>query len=200
MSPLRARTLTEAHLYITLTASRDDPGRAAEPERDYEAHTTLTEGQDGWTLRFDGQALGLALGVEVVVPYEAEAEARRDRLRFGSGRSELIDAGQWRVLGAAYARRAMREDLLFAATPDDPERFQGVVRAWEWARDATAEVARFLPPGAAEVPASAFWTGHGAAIHREAPQRFTRASLEGDIAAYQETLDDFIVTNTGRDA
>ncbi|MFC4529499.1 hypothetical protein [Sphaerisporangium dianthi] len=199
MSPLRARTLMEAHLYITLAASRDDPGRAAEPELDHEARTTLTEGEDEWTLRFDGHDLGLALRVEVRVPYATELEARRGRLRFGAGRSELIDAGQWRVLGAAYARRAMRDDLLFAASPGDPEAFERVVLTWESARDATAEAAKFLPPGASEVPGTAFWTEQGAAIRREAPERFTRASLEGDIAFYQETLDDFILAHTGRD-
>ncbi|GGL10597.1 hypothetical protein Sme01_16070 [Sphaerisporangium melleum] len=194
MPPLRARTLREAYLYLMLTA-----GREGEPGRDHEAHTTLTEGQDAWTLRFDGRALGLSLLVEVLVPYASEAEARRDRLPYGAGRSELVDAGQWRLAGATFARRAMREDLLFAASPGDPERFRSVVLAWESARDATAEAARFLPPGAAELPDTAFWTEQGTAARRDAPGKFTRASLESDLASYQETLDDFIVTHTTRD-
>ncbi|WP_248961045.1 hypothetical protein [Sphaerisporangium perillae] len=198
MPALRARTLLEAHLYVTLTASHDDPGPADRPERDFDAHTTLTEGPEEWTVHFDGRALGLPLEIDVLVPYLTEFEARQDRLRFGAGRSELIDAGQWRLLGASYARRALREDLRFAADPTDPERFKAVVLGWEFARDATAEAAKFLPPGAGEVPAEGFWTESGTAMRRQAPERFTRESLESDIAGYQETLDDFIVTHTSR--
>ncbi|WP_214411987.1 hypothetical protein [Sphaerisporangium fuscum] len=192
MAPPRARTLLEAHLYVTLTAGGPD---AAETEHDFEAHTTLTEGAEEWTLRFDGHPLGLPVLVEVQVPYDSEAEARAERLPFGSGRSELIDAGQWRALGASYARRAMREDLMFAAAPGDRERFEEVLLTWELARDATIEAARFLPEGADEVPGSGFWTEQGAEVRREAPGRFTRESLEDDIYTYQEMLDDFVAAH-----
>ena len=45
-----------------------------------------------------------------------------------------------------------------------------------------AEVAKFLPPGADEIPDEAFLTDEGRAAKRAAPHRFTRAYLEGEMA------------------
>ncbi|RCG32643.1 hypothetical protein DQ384_03900 [Sphaerisporangium album] len=193
---LRARTLVEAYLYIDLTlAGGDDEddgfGAADEPGLSARPWTTLTEGADAWTLRFDGPATGPRHLIDVVVPYETEAEARRDRLRFGSGVSELVDAGQWRMVSDEYAQRALSADLSFADTPEDDERYREVVLNWEFARDALAEAAKFLPGGADEVPATAFWTDMGTAVHEEDPGRFTRSRLEDDIAFYEENLQHF---------
>ncbi|MFC4584705.1 hypothetical protein [Sphaerisporangium corydalis] len=202
MSPLVARTLVEAYLYIDLAAlaadDRDEESEEAGPVRDHQAATTITEGREAWTLRFDGRDLEPALEVVVLVPYQTEYQARQEGLRFGDGPSELIDAGQWRVVSAGYARRTMRNDLEFAEDPGDPRHFQSVVTGWESARDAAIEVAKFLPDGADAVPASAFWSEMGSAAHRDEPELFTREALETDIAFFQETLDDFIVTHTGR--
>ncbi|MEV6982934.1 hypothetical protein AB0M95_16955 [Sphaerisporangium sp. NPDC051017] len=195
---LRARTLVEAYLYIDLTLAAGDgdggddgfgePGLSARP------WTTLTEGADAWTLRFDGPATGPRHLIDVVVPYRTEAEARRDRLRFGPGPSELVDAGQWRLVADEYAQRALAADLSFADTPEDDERYHEVVLNWEFARDALAEAAKFLPAGADAadtVPETAFWTGMGTAVREEDPGRFTRSRLEDDIAFYGENLQHF---------
>jgi hypothetical protein len=62
---------------------------------------------------------------------------------------------------------------------------------WEFARDATREAAKFLPPGADEIPDTAFWTEMGVVAHEEQPERFTRSRLEDDIDFYQENIDHF---------
>ncbi|GAA3812209.1 hypothetical protein GCM10022226_36070 [Sphaerisporangium flaviroseum] len=197
MSSQRARTLVEAYLYIRITArAAEGEGHERHTARDYEAQTALTEGPDEWRLFFDGRDLGLALRIDVHIPYRAEADARRDGLRFGHGTSELIDAGQWRMVSSGYAERAMREDLRFIDTPTDADLFGSVVLGWESARDAVAEAAKFLPPTAKEVPPSAFWTETGRAAHRERPDLFTRESLERDIASYEEARVEFIVMHT----
>lgn len=173
-----ARTLAEAHLYLGLTSAEagDEAGRA-EP--------TLTEGPQAWTLRrADPPA-------EVLVPYASEAEARRDGLRFGTGLSALIDAGEWLQIAAVYARRARRESLFFAQDPGDDERYQSIVDGWELARDATVEAAKFLTDDSDELPAEAFWTEMGTSARRESPDRFTRDRLESDIEFCEQSLADF---------
>lgn len=178
-----ARTLVEAYLYISLTASA--AGIGDDVPRDVRAETTLTEGQDAWTLRHAGS------GEEVLVRYATEAEARQDDLRFGSGVSTLIDAGQWLQTAAVYARRALREGLFFAQDPTGDERFPAIVEGWELARDATVEAAKFLPADGDEVPATAIWTEMGASARVESPERFTRDRIESDIAFCRQSLEDF---------
>ena len=178
-----ARTLVEAYLYISLTASA--AGLGDDVPRDVRAETTLTEGQDAWTLRH------AASGEEVVVRYATEAEARQDDLRFGSGVSTLLDAGQWLQIAAVYARRALREGLFFAQDPTGEERYLSVVDGWELARDATVEAAKFLPADTDEVPATAVWTEMGTSAREESPERFTRDRIESDIAFCGQSLEDF---------
>jgi hypothetical protein len=181
---LYARTLVEAYLYISLTTSAE--GLGEDVPRDPREATTLTEGQDAWTLRYRDEHR-----IELLVRYETEAEARRADLRFGPGVSELIDAGQWLQVAAVYARRALREGLFFAQDPTGAERFQGIVEGWELARDATVEASKFLPDDADEVPVTALWTAMGTAAHQESPERFTRDRIESDIAFCRQSLDDF---------
>jgi hypothetical protein len=187
---LRARTLVEAHLFINLTLA----GGIASEEvtRDYERWTTLTEGTDAWTLRFDGppQAAGGEI-IEVEIPYASEAEAREAGSRFGIGLSELLDPGQWQLVSAGYARRVVQEDLEFGEDPTDRDQYESVVKGWEYARDTTAEVVKFMPPGVDEVPSAAFWTEMGKAVHEREPERFTRSRLTDDMAFYQDNLDTF---------
>ncbi|MEV7969727.1 hypothetical protein AB0O34_27670 [Sphaerisporangium sp. NPDC088356] len=197
MSPLHARTIVEAYLFVDLTAVAAEQGEDAAGTRDYRAHTKLTEGAGAWRLRFDGRGLGLPLAFEVLVPFETEFQARREHLRFGDGPSELIDAGQWRVVGAGYAGRAMRDDLRYSEEPGDA-RYQSVVLGWESARDAVAEVAKFLPEDAGEVPATAFWSDVGEAALRDEPELFTRQAVESDIAFFQRRLDHFTARHADR--
>lgn len=167
MPVLTARTLAEAQLYINLTVEGGRPG-------EYEELITPIEGPTSWSLRHEQG--------EIEVPYLSEEEARQSGERFGSGRSELLDAGQWQLVSAGYARRALADDLEYTLNPSDREKFDNVVLSWEFARDAAMEVVKFVPPGTAAAPDTAFWTETGAAARRAEPGRFTRAQLIADIA------------------
>ncbi|MBB5080540.1 hypothetical protein [Nonomuraea endophytica] len=170
--PERARSLAEGYVYLDLAVP--EGGETSEP----------VAGEDAWTLR-----LGT---IEVEVSYEGERAARRHEMRFGPGISRLVDAGQWVVVAGVYAHRALAEDLEFAADPTaGDDAYESVVAGWELAADAVAEALRFVPAGADRVPADAFWTHTGRAVHRENPERFTRQALEADLAHYRQNLDDF---------
>ncbi|MFB4278027.1 hypothetical protein ACBJ59_22235 [Nonomuraea sp. MTCD27] len=166
-----ARSLVEAYVHLDLTASGGS-GRAE-----------VTDERDGWLVR--------AGGVEVLVPYEAEDAAKHEGATFGTGLSELLDPGQWVLVGATYASRALEGGLFYAADPSDPERFDAVATDWSFAADAMAEALKFLPEGAAELPPEAFWTEMGRSARDADPGRFTRAKLESDLAFYRQSLDDF---------
>lgn len=179
--PMRqARTLAEAHLYLTLVVAAEEA--IGNPP------ATLTEGQDAWTLSL---SLNGPETIEVAVGYESEAEARRHGLMFGAGASELIDPGQWMQLSAAYARQALADGLRFAQDPSDDQRFDRVVEDWEFARDTAMEAANFLSDDAEAIPADAFWTPSGHEAYRESPHRFTRARIADDVAFHQHSLDEF---------
>jgi hypothetical protein len=170
-----ARSLVEAYAHLDLTVLGD--GGAVE-------RAVLTEEEEGWRVRLDGG--------EVFVPYAAETEARHEELTFGSGISELIDPGQWVLLGATYARRALEAALFFAADPSSDERYKAIVSDWRFAADAVVEALKFVPDDAGELSAVSFWTEMGRAAYESEPARFTRTRLEDDLAYYRTALDDFL--------
>ncbi|MEV0232508.1 hypothetical protein [Nonomuraea sp. NPDC050786] len=169
-----ARSLVEAYVHFDLVHG-GEPGasRRAAVEQD----------EDGWVVR-----LGDA---EVLVPQEAEAAARYEKLIFGTGLSELIDPGQWVLVAATYASRALEGGLFFAADPSDAAGFDRVAADWRFAADAVAEALKFFPEGAAELPLDAFWTEMGRSLRESQPDRITRRKLESDLAFYRQSLDDF---------
>ncbi|WP_433221057.1 hypothetical protein [Microtetraspora malaysiensis] len=178
-----ARSLVEAYVYLDLAAGPGG-GRAAE-------HAVLSEEEDGWRVTLDD--------AEVVVPYVAEAEARREDLTFGSGISELIDPGQWVLIATTYARRALEAALFFAADPSSDERYMGIVADWRFAADAVGEALKFVPDDADALPEAWFWTESGREAHEREPARFTRVRMESDLAYYRAALDDFVRLHAGAD-
>lgn len=171
--PGPARSLVEAYVYLDLVA----PGGSEQ--------AAVTDGDEGWLVRADG--------VEVLVPYEAEEAARQSEATFGTGLSALLDPGQWVLVSATYASRALEGGLLLAEDPSDPEGLDAVAADWSFAADAVAEALKFVPEGdvGADGPdLESFWTEMGRSARDAAPGRFTRAKLESDLAFYRQSLAD----------
>lgn len=173
---LTARTLAEAQVYLSVMAAADDAPDAVEPPE-----TTRTEGEEAWTV---SSGVG-----EVQVLYRTEDQARTLGERFGLGVSLLLDAGAWVSLASVWARRAQDADLEYTGQPGQNRK--RVELNWEFARDGMAEALKFLPAGADEIPADAFWTELGTRVHERNPGLFTRANLTEDYEFYRDTLDDF---------
>ncbi|MEV0381332.1 hypothetical protein [Nonomuraea sp. NPDC050643] len=173
-----ARSLVEAYVHLDLTTG--------ESER-----ATVAEEPDGWVLS--------AGDVEVLVPYEAEDAAQLSGAVFGTGLSELLDPGQWVLVGATYAERALEGALYYAADPSDAEKYDAVAADWSFAAEAVAEALKFLADEDDEVPVAEFWTETGRSAREADPGRFTRAKLEGDLAFYRQSLDDFHRLHTADD-
>jgi hypothetical protein len=189
MAELRARTIVEAHLYLDLLRA---DGAVGDPDPgDPDDWTELVEGADGWTLLADGAGGGFEpFGIEIA--YRDLAEARRTGVRFGSRVSTLIDAAQWQDLGAEYAEQAIEAGLAAAGAPGDRELLVTAAQAWEFAIDVAGEALRFVPAGAAELPADAVWSARGLAQRRADPGRFTRAAIEHQVETYRQLRDDLL--------
>jgi hypothetical protein len=178
VTPPLARTNEEAHLFLEL-----HPCPCG--ESDFEPTSALTQVGDDWICRYSGECVACGRPrayefrqpAEIVVPDET-VWAEGDRP------SELLDAGEWLWVADIYAsrstehtnlseaaRRQLRTDLLAA-------------------RAAVLEVFKFLPTGAGEVPAAAFWSERGRAVRDAEPGRFGRLRLEAARTAYDRMLAD----------
>jgi hypothetical protein len=189
MAELRARTIVEAHLYLSLLRAEgalgdSDPG-------DPSGWTTLVEGAQGWVLQADG-AGGAFEPFGIAIAYRDLAESRRTGVRFGSRTSTLIDAAQWQELGVEYAGQAVGAGLKAAGAPGDRARLDEAALAWQFAIDLVGEALRFLPDGADELPADAFWTAGSLRVREADPGRFTRAALTHQLETYRQLREDFL--------
>lgn len=175
---LMARTLAEAQVYVSVTTAADPSAPAVEPTP-LVPGPDLTEGADAWTVRTPAG--------EISVPYAAEEAARAIGARFGLGVSPLVDAAQWALVAATYARRALEAQLAYPGGEDRED----VERNWECAADAVGEAMKFLPADAAEVPDEAVWSEWGRQARERDPRLLARAKLADDLEYYRGALEDF---------
>ncbi|GAA2832137.1 hypothetical protein [Kribbella solani] len=177
---LTARTLTEAQVYVSLVTAAD-PDVPAVPPAGPQPGVNVTEGPEAWT--FASQA------GDITIPYDSERAATTIGARFGLGKSRLIDAAQWAVVSASFARRALDADMAYTGAPGQDG--SAVELNWEFAADAVAEAIKFLPDGADEVPDTEIWTEYGRQAKARHPHLVSRAKLYDDLEYYRGTLEDF---------
>lgn len=175
-----ARTLAEAQVYVSLAIAADQSAPAVEPPPIVPG-SNLTENADAWTLASPAG--------DIAISYASEDACRTTGARFGLGASQLIDAAQWAVVAATYARRALEADMAYTGAPDQ-DRFS-VEANWELAAEAVGEALKFLPEGADVVPDEAVWSEFGRQSLAQNPHVVTRAQLTDDLEYYRGTLDDF---------
>jgi hypothetical protein len=177
---LTARTLAEAQVYVSLTTAADQSAPAVAPAP-IEPGANLTEGADAWTFASPAG--------DIAIAYASEDAARTVGARFGLGVSQLVDAAQWAVVAATYARRALEADMAYTGAPDQDR--DSVELNWEFAADAVGEALKFLPDGADVVPAEGVWSEFGRQSSAQNPELVTRAKLTDDLEYYRGTLSDF---------
>jgi hypothetical protein len=101
-----------------------------------------------------------------------------NRMSFGPGTSDLIDAAEW----LAVAEMAF-------SSGDDPavDPALGRVASRGLAAAAVREALAFIPPGHDSVPDDAFWSEHARVMRVADPDRYTRASLHALLRGYDPT-------------
>jgi hypothetical protein len=177
---LTARTLAEAQVYVSLAMAADTAAPATEPPPIVPGEN-LTEGEEAWTLASPAG--------DIAIPYASEDASRMIGARYGLGVSQLVDAAQWAVVAATYARRALEADMAYTGGPDQDR--DTVELNWELAADAVTEALKFLPEGAEVVPDEGVWTEFGRQARARNPELVTRGKLTDDLEYYRGTLDDF---------
>ncbi len=164
-----ARSRDEAHLYLDLHPC-DECG-SAETAWD----SALAVGDGELASRYSGicSACGarrefwFGLPEREVMPVEYPTFG-------GPEPSQLLDAGQWRLVA----------DLTSGSVPDDD--LAEARRSLAIAAAAIGEVLKFVPPGADQVPDEGFWSAPGRQARDEDPARFTRERLQTARTAYRE--------------
>jgi hypothetical protein len=97
----------------------------------------------------------------------------------GPDPSQIIDAGEWRLISLAYMGK-------LDSVQDRPAQLRGV---YEVALAAYQEMLKFIPPGQQEMPDSAFFNPRGRQVRATEPrQSFTRSFLELMIHGLRRNL------------
>ena len=173
-----ARTNAEAHLYMEL-----HPCACGEARFERQSAVVTVDGDLGEPLCRPVRGCGQAREFLFRLP-ERILVPEPGHVTFGDERpSELIDPGEWLSLRTPTRARVR------------PTRARSTLRPYAVLRVdlATAiaaldEVLKFVPPGGDAVPAEAFWSERGRAVHATEPGRFRAARLRAVRDAYADLL------------
>jgi hypothetical protein len=116
------------------------------------------------------------------VPERPQLPGPQDVVFFGADRSRLLDAGEWLLVSDLCAQAGS------VPAGSDQERAE-VRESMAIAAAAVAEVLKFVPSGADEVPDSAFWSDRGRTVREQEPGRFRRRRLDIVGDTYRDALD-----------
>ena len=160
-----ARTNEEAHLYMELHP-------CACGATDFGATSAVAEVDGAWVCRYAGRCVGCGRERvfefrqpdEIVVPPDGAWAT-------GTQPSQLLDAGEWLFVADTFGGTDTDPARL------EPERRERVQADLVAAAAALDEVLKFVPPGADEVPPSAFRAERGRAVREAEPGRFRVARL-----------------------
>lgn len=173
-----ARTRDEAHLYMDLHPC-DACGSV-----DVTWSSALAHEDGRPARRYAGRCQGCDATREFVfaLPERPELPGPRDVVFFGADRSRLLDAGEWLLVSDLCAQAG--------SVPAGSEQERAEAReSMAIAAAALAEVLKFVPSGADEVPDSAFWSDRGRTVREQEPGRFRRRRLDIVGETYRDALD-----------
>jgi hypothetical protein len=172
-----ARTNAEAHLYMDLHPCSCGERRFA--------RTSSVATIDGeLASRYTGSCArcGTARSFEFRLPLEIIQPPDEGVVYGGPEPSELLDPGEWLSVSEDYARSVP------LGTKLDGDALRSARQRLASAIAALDEVRKFAPPGAAEVPPSAFTTPFGRAMWDKEPGRFRVIRLDAVRAAYVQSV------------
>ncbi|MEV4837219.1 hypothetical protein AB0K05_22030 [Nonomuraea sp. NPDC049486] len=149
-----ARTRDEAHLYLDL-----HPCACGSVETSWQSGLVSVDGE--LVNRYHGTCEACGTPREYVFGLPERPLMPAGYPTFGGEEpSELLDAGEWMWVA----------DLSAGNVPtDDPAEAERTLRV---AAAAVAEVVKFVPPGADEVPDDGFWSERGQRMRAQEPGRF----------------------------
>jgi hypothetical protein len=162
-----ARSIAEEHLYMEL-----HPCRCGESTVTASTHGSM-QAEQGLASEHTGRCTGCGEFRRFVFRLPGLAPQHTDRYG-GPDPSQIIDAGEWRMVSLAYLGHAQK-------VRDRPDELR---RALEEALAAYQEMMKFIPPGDDEIPDSAFFTERGRRVRAKEPgnpfhRRYLTAMIDG---------------------
>jgi hypothetical protein len=170
-----ARSNAEAHLFMDLHPCGCGERRFARTSSVVTIDGDLASRYTGACAR-----CGTARRFEFRLPPEILQPPATGMLYGGAEPSELLDPGEWLSVADDYARSVPVGAKL------DGDALRTARHRLACAVAALDEIRKFAPPGAVEVPASAFTTPLGRAMWDKEPGRFRFARLEAVRNAYAQ--------------
>jgi hypothetical protein len=173
-----ARTNAEAHLFMDLRP-------CACGERRFARTSSVVTIDGDLASRYTGACArcGTARVFEFRLPPEIMPPPASGVVYGGPEPSELLDPGEWLSVADDYARSVPVGSKL------DGDALRSARQRLASALAALDEVRKFAPPGAVEVPHTAFTTSFGRAMWDKEPGRFRLVRLDAVRAAYAEAVD-----------
>lgn len=107
-------------------------------------------------------------------------------LQLGEGTSTVLDPSD--LLGVIERVEPTITTPLVSLSDDTEQNWDRVERV----QTALNELAKFVPAGATEIPASALRSGAGRAHHASHPDRYTKRWIDDEIARYAKLVDEVI--------
>jgi hypothetical protein len=171
-----ARTNAEAHLFMDLRP-------CACGERRFARANAVVSVDGELASRYTGTCARCATPrrFEFRLPPEIIQPPATGVVYGGPEPSELLDPGEWLSVADDYARSVP------LGTKLDGDALRAARQRLACAIAALDEVRKFAPPGALEVPATAFTTPFGRAMWDKEPGRFRLVRLDAARAAYVES-------------
>ena len=181
-----ARTVAEAGAYLELALATTG---GVDWRREVRVIHTGTETR----VRFDGDYHRRPQQLEVIVPSPSDhPSALETHLRYGNGRSVLLDAGQWLTLALRYDFAARRRfQSLGDAQPDDWQ-YDEILRYLRLGAAAMHELAKFVQDGADTVGDDGFWTADGRDARASRPEEFRRHRIDLAREEHRQRVADFV--------
>ena len=173
-----ARTNAEAHLYMDLHP-------CACGERRFARQSSVVTIDGDLASRYTGACArcGTPRVFEFRLPLEIMQPPATGVVYGGPEPSELLDPGEWLSVADDYARSVP------VGTKLDGDALRSARQRLAVAIAALDEVRKFAPPGAVEVPPSAFTTPFGRAMWDKEPGRFRLIRLDAVRAAYGQAAE-----------
>jgi hypothetical protein len=173
-----ARTNAEAHLYMDLHACPCG-------ERRFARQSSVVTIDGELASRYTGACArcGTPRVFEFRLPLEIMQPPATGVVYGGPEPSELLDPGEWLSVADDYARSVP------VGTKLDGDALRSARQRMAVAIAALDEIRKFVPPGAVEVPPSAFTTPFGRAMWDKEPGRFRLIRLDAVRTAYAQAAE-----------
>jgi len=116
-------------------------------------------------------------------------------LSHGTGRSRILDAGQWMMVCLLHLVQAGVYERASPSTPPDKETCRAIHQELRLAVAAVEEAVKFIAEQADTVAHDAIWSARARFVHAQDPDVFRRTTIEEWIARVRQRFEEFTTSH-----